>query len=338
MIIRKLVQSMAIAVLMLNLVACRSSNNIETTDYITPSSQPITTIAPTESLDPVSNAKYQDVSIQRIQDTINNYYINLLRRFNSQRIVEDQLFEGQDVQYNVYDAGNNYALVKIESEFAKDTDKEFFQKNVFVMDGDEFYLSGTRYFGQDANQIFEQQHELKQISTDELPLICSGSFHVDSNHYDDFAGKREIIKFLTEKIRYRYFNHSQEKDYNYEPVFHETTSAVKVDLLDFDEKSDRYDMLVYTKDGYVYSNMWIEYNEPLGGRYYQSTPYYNPDGSFEIIEFHALNITVFKLTDIENIDAYKESIRDDDIALRNLTNFMIYYNYAQNHIIKEISE
>lgn len=330
--ISKLVKCTTLFILMTSLVGCRLSNDKETSSDATPTLEPTVMITPTESPESVSNAKYHDVPIQLIQDTIDHYYSGLFRKVNLQRNAEEQMFEGEVVKYNVYDVGNNFALVKIENDFVKDTDEQFFQKIIFVMDGDKFYLNGKRFLGQDESKILEQQDELKEISTNELPLICSGSFSVDSNHYDDFAGKSEIVKFLTEKIRYRYFNHSQEKDPHYEPVFHETTSAVKVWLLDFDEKSDVYDMLVFTKNGYVYNNMRIEYNQPLG------TQYYHPDGSFEFVELHALNITVFKLADIENIDAYKESIRNDDIALKNLTNFMIYYNYAQNHIIKEISE
>lgn len=329
--IRKLMLCAIIWILIINLVGCSLFNDKKTPYNITPSQKPTTapsqepSAAPsqepstypsqelttdpnqepttkptsTKSPDSVHYTRYQHVPIKLINATINTYYMNHYKVMNSQKEIKDQIYEGEEVRYKVYDVGNSIALVKFEN----DKDEDHYYDATFLMDDDKFY----------NNRILDPDELNKIWESKKLTYICSGSFKVDSHHYDDYEGKKDLIKLLSEKIYYRYFNDSKEKPDNEYPIFHESTKAEKVYLLDFDDKSTKYNILVSTKNGYIY-NVNLFFN--------------TQDKDYQFFESDYLK---YKKKDIDN---FEESTNTD----ADLSDFMIFYNNAKKHIIKVVTD
>ncbi len=242
------------------------------------------------------------IQIEKIKETVNNFFINGYRNHNMQCKENEKLHEGENVYYNVYYVGKNLL-------FAKFLDKE-----------DQEFNYNFSYFKIISSTSLQQEGITDKDLLDsiwnakDLLYVYSGNFIVNSNNYDDFNGKEKMKEELEESIKYRYFDFSEKKSPSDNPIFYETDKTRKVYLLDFDDKSSYYSILVFTDNGYVYAAN-IEYVGTNNDHY-----------------IYQINETEkYKYDDINNYDEASNS--DNQLSI-----FINFYKYTLNHIISTISE
>ena len=288
MIRKKLMSTVVIALLLILLSSCGNKNNSTVNTQSEDVQNTNETIVPTSTRTP----RYTQLSTNAIIKAINNYYINHYRNYNIHSAPNETIYEGQEIHYDVYDAGNNYLFVKQDKQ-------EFFD-----------YYGDSTFFIKFNLSIKNKRLASKRLdklwSNSSLPLICSGSFYVERNPeitFDNYNGKEELLNEFKHLIWSRYFGDAEEK-----PIFQESTKAVKVDLLDFDEKTTRFELLAYTEDEQIYQ---------------VDLEYVDADKTYEFFEQLEL---CFPVSEVLNYDA--ESCTD---AL--LSHFMSIYNFFQAHTI-----
>jgi hypothetical protein len=230
------------------------------------------------------------ISEEDVIKSINNFYINSYR--NNNMLSGKKLPEGEEVKYDVYYAGDGYIL----AEFINSEDSLWLD-NTFLIT-----KSGLVHVTNISKEKWDSLHEPTS-----LRYLYNGSFTVTLN-YEDYPGKYDILYSLKQYITYRYFVFSTEKFPYDNAIFWESRKADKINILDFDDKSMTYNILVYTNDGYVYDT-FIEYSV-LDQHY----------------KFYETANAAYKLDDIIN---YNESLNKD----RQLTNFVVYYNNAMDHVL-----
>ena len=297
--------TVVIALLLILLSSCGNKNNSTVDTQSEDIQKTNEAVVPTNT----NHLRYTQLSTDAIINAINNYYINDYRIHNINCAPNETMYEGQEIHYNVYDAGRNYLLVKFDKY-------ENFEYH---------YIDSTFRISYDLSIERDgmESEELDKLWNDNsLLLICSGSFYVERNSeitFDNYDGKEELLNEFKHLIWSRYFGDAEDQ-----PMFHESTKAVKVDLLDFDEKTTIFDLLIYTEDEHIYQ-VSLEYVETD-----KDDPLYEfckkqgvPDAKYQFIEQPEL---YFSVSDVLNYDA-------ESCTNYLLTNLMYLYNFLQDHTI-----
>jgi hypothetical protein len=236
----------------------------------------------TEKANELFDAYYKIMPTEdKINKSIRDYYINSYR--SSYMMSSQKPLEGVTEKYNVYYAGDGYMIAKLENE--DEVNATFFLLN--------------------PNRTIKPIENIPQRIWDEvdntskLLFLTSGSFTVHSDVYDNYDGKEEQLNTLVQAIR-RYYGFSKVG-----------SNAKKAYLLDFDEKSTEYYILLETTDGY-FCYVYIRYDERAH-------------------DFDFRNFVDEKCPDVIH---YKKG----DIGDGALPDFMIFYDYAKKHCIKIIDK
>lgn len=246
------------------------------------------------------NGFNEKMFMERMIEPINNYYIDYYRNI-AIRDIENSFYVGNKLSYEVYYAGENYLLLK----FDNCSDEDLYYNSTFYINND-FTLVNKRILDYD---------KLSKLYSKELPLIYTGSFYVpklSEIEFNNFSEKSNVLNELEKAIKYRYFNYSENKpDYDY-PIFYETTKALKVEILDFDNITTLYRILVYTQDSYIY-----EVNVER-----------KSDGTFV---FNEIPEASFLERDVVNFN--KNSNKEEV-----LSSFVRYYQFFSNHVISCVKD
>ncbi len=254
----------------------------------------------TSTADPISTTDTtQSISNDFIIQTVSNFYSEYYRKYNMNANDSETIHEGEKIKFNIYSAPQNYFLVTLD-----------------VNEEGDIYKNTLFKLNYDLSLSHEPNNsKLEEITLQEdLPFLCSGDFFVEAKEnikFSNFDEKEAKLQEITQLIWYRYFDYSDSKpQYDY-AIFHESTQATKVQLLDFDEISTSYILYVYTADHSVYQ-VELKYDEK--------------EKAYNFYEF----------TELCFLDSQIEAYNKDKEQQSIFSDFMNLYLFAQKHIIAEI--
>lgn len=236
--------------------------------------------------------------INTLKRALNNYYIGFYRE--SVIITNSDLLAGKDIFYEVYQLDNNYIGVNFLEE--NPDRKEILFANAKFCVGDNSVLIPCLEDSIDIESEIAKNTNSKKLFSDSfyIPLL-------EEIQFEDYEGKQEHLEMLENMIREHYFaEHTHAWEY---PIFYESTSAEKVFLMDFDELTSCYSLLVFTQDGYVY-------DVKLSPQLLQN------GGQWEI---------PLARVSVDDIESYSEDVIYTGYMS---TNFMEYYEFFMEHVIR----
>lgn len=279
---KELIVSICVGIMFL-LSSCNTTENeVKTNENISAKESVVTC----ENYD----SALESLSIPYVMSTVHDY----LEKDYKKRNVRGDDFPGETLEYDVYYSKNGYIVVKIQQE-----------------EGGCNYFNGTYHIEKDLsikNEEIKGEGEFERIVNDpDLYLLGSDELYVKTDSevtYEDYEGKEEKLEEIKAAIYNHYFTYDEEPCKR--PVFHESTSAEKVYLMDFDEGTKCFDLIIITEDGSVYEAY---------------ADYYWLDEKYEFREL------VPTCTSLEAIEKYKETQEGDAV----LAGFVDFYDYVMMH-------
>lgn len=216
-------------VCLLFLSACGSNSSVEMEKLSI--TEPVAT---SQEYDPV----LENLSCEYVMETVHDY----LDKYYKQMNVCGDDFPGQTLNYDVYYSKSGYIIVKIrqEEEECKDS-------------------NGTYHIGKDYTIRYEMINSKEQfdklVNDPNLLFLDSGELYVKTDSevtYEDYQGKEEKLEEIRTAIYSHYFDYDEDYELSGRPIFHEWTNAEKIYLLDFDEGTKTFHLIVITKDQTAY--------------------------------------------------------------------------------------
>lgn len=192
-----------------------------------------------------SEAKVENLVIEDIKSTIHTFLDEYYKNIN----IMDNVFEGENIDYDIYYEERGYVIVKI----AQEEEESNYLNGIFEVKMD-FSLN---------NIVISDVEKCKSIwNSQDLILLSSDQLYIKKDlevTYEDFDGKKERLLDLKENIIKHYFNNTDMLEHSNRPIFAESTEANSVYLLNFDQETRVYKLLIMTEDREVYIG-YIEYD------------------------------------------------------------------------------
>ncbi len=246
-----------------------------------------------------SETKVENLVIEDIKSTIHTFLDEYYKNIN----IVDNVFEGENIDYDIYYEERGYIIVKIAQE-----------------EEESNYLNGIFEVKMDSslkNIVISDVEKCKSIwNSQDLILLSRDQLYIKKDlevTYEDFDGKKERLLDLKENIIKHYFNKTDMLEHSNRPIFAETTEANSVYLLNFDQETRIYKLLIMTEDREVYVG-YIEYD--------------SVDDSFLFREEACQNFNM------DDILAYQQGKQENE----DLCEFMKYYDYMMEHYICRVDE
>ena len=278
--------------------------------------------------------------LEEWRQVIEDYYNKAFRNRIIRNGPEFRPYQGQMVLYRAYSLGNGYIRTEAELKDASLEEKnlkeftEWFTYLFLEKDGEIERCKGDS----EADGKAEGQMKEELLFEGTLGIETSGNIA-----FDDFEGKEGLLRNFENALCCRYFSTvkcGQSWLVGQKPIFHETTRAVKVWIMDFGRlESDALRYIVFTEDGYAYMDSIVT---PLADGSFGELP----DGSLSIYEIPESEIW---LEDAESgmmtEEKYEHFFRwfEEDGTVnpytveaqkRRVEDVSYYYHFFKDHIIR----
>lgn len=233
-----------------------------------------------------SETKVENLVIEDIKSTIHTFLDEYYKNIN----IVDNVFEGENIDYDIYYEERGYIIVKIAQE-----------------EEESNYLNGIFEVKMDSslkNIVISDVEKCKSIwNSQDLILLSSDQLYKKKDlevTYEDFDGKKERLLALKENIIKHYFNKTDILEHSNRPIFAESTEANSVYLLNFDQETLISLLLIGTI-------MSMDFLTSISGQHVVMAKEIDED-NFHATEIHYAELFVEKYSDDINQQLQVDSI------------------------------